>query len=92
MSLKLNQVDLIREVIEQIPSSEEAVLLIVTGMSDKYLDRLIKFVGAELETTPHIQFYAIWTRVIFKVHSVLFARDNSDSNDMTTVFLVHQLS
>ena len=70
MALKLNQVDLIREVIEQIPSDEAAVNLIVTsGLSDKYLERLIRFVGAELETTPHIQFYAIWTKVIFKVQN-----------------------
>ena len=39
MALKLNQVDLIREIIEQIPSADDAVLLIVTGMSEKYLGK-----------------------------------------------------
>ena len=60
------KVDLIREVIEQSSAKEEAVQLIVAGMSEKYLDRLIKFIGTELESTPHIQFYAIWTSIIFR--------------------------
>jgi len=78
MALKLNQVDLIREVIEQSSAKEEAVQLIVAGMSDKYLDRLIKFIGTELESTPHIQFYAIWTSIIFRSKALSIKKRSSE--------------
>merc|ERR1719510_915087 len=50
MALKLNQVNLTREVIEQTPVENDEVLLLAKRLPQKYVTRLLKFLGAELET------------------------------------------
>ena len=70
MALKLNQVDLIREIVEQIPPERGDIALLVSGTSDKYLDKLLKFIGGELERTAHVQFYAIWSSVVMKTRGL----------------------
>ncbi|KAK0095746.1 hypothetical protein PV326_007504 [Microctonus aethiopoides] len=66
MSLKLNENDLIRRVIENIPHND--VELTIINMPLIYIERLLKFIGVELEKTRHIHFYLIWVELIFTRH------------------------
>lgn len=40
------------------------VELTITGISDVYIERVLKFVASELENTRHIHFYLIWINAI----------------------------
>ncbi|KAF7997143.1 hypothetical protein HCN44_005420 [Aphidius gifuensis] len=63
MSIKLNEKDLIRYVIENIPHID--IELTVNSMSLVYIERLLKFIATEMEKTKHIHFYLIWIENIF---------------------------
>ncbi len=67
MALRLNENDLVREVMEQIPHSD--VDLLATDLPQKYVPTLLKFVGGELEHSRHLHFYAIWAYSIVTHHS-----------------------
>ncbi|XP_074096167.1 periodic tryptophan protein 2 homolog [Cotesia typhae] len=62
MALRLNEKDIIRFVVEAVPVDD--VELTVTSLSEVYIDRLLKFVGVELERTRHIHFYLIFAEII----------------------------
>ncbi|KAH0554693.1 periodic tryptophan protein 2 homolog isoform X1 [Cotesia glomerata] len=62
MALRLNEKDIIRFVVEAVPVDD--VELTVTSLPEVYIDRLLKFVGVELERTRHIHFYLIFAEII----------------------------
>ncbi|XP_014295048.1 periodic tryptophan protein 2 homolog [Microplitis demolitor] len=62
MALKLNEKDLIRQVVEAIPVSDAELTII--SLSQIYIERLLKFISVELEKTRHIHFYLIFTEII----------------------------
>ena len=72
MALRLNEIDLIREVIEQIPSSQ--VQLLTSRLSERFVYFLMKFLGQEMETSRHIGFYAKWCRCVMMHHSLWIRR------------------
>merc|ERR1712062_172100 len=61
-------------VIEQTPVDKDKVLLMANDLSQ----RLLRFVGTELETTPHIHFYSLWCHVLVKVHGLSLKRTSKD--------------
>ncbi|XP_063980144.1 periodic tryptophan protein 2 homolog isoform X2 [Diachasmimorpha longicaudata] len=74
MALRLNEKDLIRRVVENVPYGD--VELTVVSVSQVYIEKLLKFIAVELEGTRHIHFYLIWieiilTRVGHKINSPL---------------------
>ena len=44
----------------------------------RYVNRLLRFIGAELETTPHIHFYSLWCHVLIKAHGLSLKRTSKD--------------
>ena len=42
------------------------------------MNRLLRFIGSELETTPHIHFYSLWCHVLIKVHGLSLKRTSKD--------------
>ncbi|XP_012267817.2 periodic tryptophan protein 2 homolog [Athalia rosae] len=62
MALKLNEKLLIQEVIENIPYKDAD--LTITGLSDVYIEKVLKFIASELENTRHIHFYLLWIDAI----------------------------
>ncbi|XP_011298217.1 periodic tryptophan protein 2 homolog [Fopius arisanus] len=62
MALRLNEKDLIRNVIERIPC--EDVELTVATLSHLYIDKLLMFTAVEFERSRHIHFYLIWIEII----------------------------
>ena len=87
MALNLNLVPLIREVIEQVPM-DEVKLIVSRSLPDKYVIKLMRFVGSELETTPHVQFYSKWIYQIFQTHGVWIKRQCRDL--MPSLNLLHR--
>ncbi|KAK2581778.1 hypothetical protein KPH14_002256 [Odynerus spinipes] len=66
MALKLNENPLIRYVIEAIPYTN--IELIVQSLSDIYVEKILKFIAAELESTKHVHFYLLWIESILTSH------------------------
>jgi len=58
MSIKLNESDLIQEVMESIRPSD--VEITVRSLPEVYMERTLKFVASSLESTHHVEFYLIW--------------------------------
>lgn len=58
MALKLNESNLTREVIEQIPHKD--IDFVLEAMPESFIRRTIEFI-ASLLNTPHVEFYLKWT-------------------------------
>lgn len=60
MSIKLNETNLIKEVIESVPSNQ--IELCTLSFADVYIEKLLTFVANSLESSQHFQFYLLWTK------------------------------
>ena len=74
-AFKLNEKGLIREVFEQIPVSNISLLTKETPIL--FLQKILNFIGEELEETRHLDFYLKWAKSILLQHSS-FIKENSD--------------
>ncbi len=86
LALKLNERDLVRQSIEKIPHTE--VELACTDLPTKYVERLTLFVAEEVESTPHVHFYAIWARQLLLKHGSHLRQRSSQV--MPTLNLLHK--
>lgn len=66
MSIKLNEAKLIQEVIEKIPVKD--IELIVTNLSEKYIEKLLLILASALESSRHLEFYLHWAQIVLSVH------------------------
>ncbi|CAB0036783.1 unnamed protein product [Trichogramma brassicae] len=62
MSLKLNELKLIREVVENVPYND--ISLTVSNLHENYVERLMKFLANEMENTKHFEFYLLWVKAL----------------------------
>ena len=67
-SLRLNESALVSLVLEKTP--RESIDLVVESISDVYVDKLLIFVGSQLEKSAHLDFYLIWTQSLLFKHGV----------------------
>ena len=51
----------------QVPHTD--IDLLATDLPEKYVKRLLKFLGGELERSRHLHFYAIWCHSIVTRHA-----------------------
>ena len=77
MALKLNETNLTRRVIESIDNVTE-IDLIIQSIHDKYIDKVIRFLGNELQDTKHLQFYVIWAQKILEHHGVTIKKKSKE--------------
>lgn len=69
MALKLNDPQLIREVLECVPAQQQSA--VVRGLPFfAVAPALLDFLAAELEASAHVDFYAGWCRHVLFVHGV----------------------
>lgn len=66
MAFRLNEKPLLHTVFEGIP--HESVELVARGMPEKYLHKLLTFVGMHMETSPHIEFHLLWVTSVMTAH------------------------
>ncbi|XP_043502208.1 periodic tryptophan protein 2 homolog [Polistes fuscatus] len=66
MALKLNEKSLIRQILEAVPYKN--IKLVISSLADTYVEKVLKFITTELESTRHIHFYLLWIEVILTNH------------------------
>ena len=65
-ALRLNEDALIAMVLERTPRL--TVDLVVESLADDYVDKTLSFVAAQLEKSPHLEFYLTWSQHILYKH------------------------
>jgi periodic tryptophan protein 2 len=66
MAFRLNEADLTTRVFQAVPHKE--IPLVVEHFPTVYLGRLLKFVAAQTEETPHVEFCLLWTKALVDKH------------------------
>lgn len=66
MALKLKEHKLVVEAVESV--SVDEVMLIVSTISPRYLERFIAFLSDQLESSAHLEFYLVWVENLLMTH------------------------
>ncbi|KAF5295110.1 hypothetical protein FQA39_LY13261 [Lamprigera yunnana] len=66
MAMRINEVNLIQEVIEQIPYKD--VELIISNLSIQYVERLLHILANFLDNSRHLEYYLHWVESLFTLH------------------------
>ncbi|KAJ0117105.1 hypothetical protein J7T55_003522 [Diaporthe amygdali] len=66
MAFRLNEAGLIKRVFQAIPYQD--ISLVVEEMPVVYVPRLLRFVAAETEQSPHIEFCLLWIKALVDKH------------------------
>ncbi|KAF9881249.1 periodic tryptophan protein 2 [Colletotrichum karsti] len=66
MAFRLNEAGLIKRVFLSIPHSD--IPLVVEDLPIVYVPRLLRFVAAQTEETPHIEFCLLWVKALVDKH------------------------
>lgn len=66
MAFRLNEAGLIKRVFQAIPHQD--ISLVVEEMPVVYVPRLLRFVAAETEQSPHIEFCLLWIKAMVDKH------------------------
>ncbi|PSN57496.1 Periodic tryptophan protein 2 [Blattella germanica] len=88
MSIRLNEQDLIQEVIENIKPTD--VEIIVRSLPEEYMERTLKFVASALETTQHIEFYLIWIQHLLTIHGPKLQEHSKRSQVIPTMLALQK--
>ncbi|XP_075530647.1 periodic tryptophan protein 2 homolog [Dermacentor variabilis] len=83
-AFRLNEDELTTEVIEGIPVVQ--IDLVCRSLPQVYVEKLLNFVGAKLESTTHVHFYVTWIVTLLKGHGeVLKERSRNIMATLRTV-------
>ncbi|KAJ8942237.1 hypothetical protein NQ318_003084 [Aromia moschata] len=66
MSIKLNEANLIQEVIESVPLRD--IELIISNLGEQYVQRLLIIIASCLDSSRHLEFYLCWIQHILTLH------------------------
>ncbi|KAM9020898.1 periodic tryptophan protein 2 homolog isoform 2-T2 [Ara ararauna] len=66
MAFKLNEKQLIQEVIEAVPSGE--VDVVCSSLPDLYVEKVLEFLASAFEISCHLEFYLIWAHKLLMLH------------------------
>ncbi|GAA5956206.1 hypothetical protein JCM8115_001650 [Rhodotorula mucilaginosa] len=66
MALRLNERPLLQTVYESIPPS--AIALLARQLPVTYLEPVLRFLGVQLEKSPHVEFHLVWISSLFAAH------------------------
>lgn len=82
MALKLNEVNLLQEIVEQIPHNQ--IELVLDSLPDAFVKRTAEFI-VKMLNTPHIEFYLKWTCALLRKFG-----QKSDLIDSQVLINLHQ--
>lgn len=83
-AFRLNEEELTTEIIEGIPVGQ--IELVCRSLPQVYVEKLLNFVGAKLESTTHVHFYVTWVVTLLKGHGeVLKERSRNIMATLRTV-------
>ncbi|XP_030758339.1 periodic tryptophan protein 2 homolog [Sitophilus oryzae] len=66
MAIKINEANIIQEVIESIPIKD--VELLISNLQKKYISKLLVIISSGLDSSRHLEFYLYWAQHILTVH------------------------
>ncbi|CAK7272278.1 U3 snoRNP protein [Sporothrix epigloea] len=66
MAFRLNEMSLIQQVFLEVPHQE--IQLVVEDVPTVYVARLLRFVAAQAEQSPHIEFCLLWIKALVDRH------------------------
>lgn len=66
MAFRLNEAGLIKKVFQAIPPTD--ISLVVGELPTVYVSRLLRFVAAQTEESPHIEFCLLWIKALVDKH------------------------
>ncbi|EON69372.1 periodic tryptophan protein 2 [Coniosporium apollinis CBS 100218] len=69
MAFRLNSTPLIRRVYEGVPVAD--IALVSRGVPVVYLARLLRFVAAQADESPHLEFNLLWIEALLSCHGRL---------------------
>ncbi|PHH63470.1 hypothetical protein CDD81_5849 [Ophiocordyceps australis] len=75
MAFRLNEAGLIKRVFQGVPPAD--ILLVVADVPAVYLSRLLRFVAAQTEESPHIEFCLLWIRALLDQHGAWLAANKA---------------
>ncbi|CAJ0641939.1 2030_t:CDS:2 [Entrophospora sp. SA101] len=87
MAFRLNELYIIHQVYESVPP--DSIEFIVKDLSEKYIDKLIKFIATHMEESPHIEFHLRWVTKILTIHGKYLRQH---SNEYSSVLRLLQKS
>jgi len=79
---KLNEKNLLIETLESIPIAE--IGFVCKSLSPKYVERIIGFLGSQLEATRHLEYYLMWIETMLTSHGSVLK-----SNSMSLMAVFH---
>lgn len=71
MAFRLNEAGLITRVFQAVPPPD--VALVVTDLPVVYVPRLLRFVAAQAEQSPHMEFCLLWVKALVDKHGTWLA-------------------
>lgn len=66
MAFRLSEASLVKTVFQAVPHRE--IPLVVAGVPGVYVARLLRFVAAQTESSPHVEFCLLWIKAIVDKH------------------------
>ncbi|KAH7357806.1 WD40-repeat-containing domain protein [Plectosphaerella cucumerina] len=75
MSFRLNEAGLIKRVFLAIPYTD--IPLVVQDLPIVYVPRLVRFVAAQTEETPHIEFCLLWIKALVDKHGAWLTQNRA---------------
>ena len=66
MAFRLNEAGLLQRVFQAVPYAD--IPLVVAGLPAVYVPRLLRFVAAQTELSPHMEFCLLWIRALVDAH------------------------
>lgn len=75
MAFRLNEAGLIKRVFQAVPHRD--IGLVVEEMPVVYVPRLLRFVAAQTEQSPHIEFCLLWIKALVDKHGAWLAANRA---------------
>ncbi|RBQ98222.1 hypothetical protein VDGD_01473 [Verticillium dahliae] len=75
MAFRLNEANLLKRVFLGVPHAD--IALVVGGLPIVYVPRLVRFVAAQTEETPHMEFCLLWIKALVDEHGAWLTQNRA---------------
>ncbi|ODA78384.1 hypothetical protein RJ55_05765 [Drechmeria coniospora] len=78
MAFRLNDAGLVKRVFQAVPPAD--IPLVVADLPTVYVSRLLRFVAAQTEESPHIEFCLVWIKALVDKHGAWLTANRGKVN------------
>lgn len=75
MAFRLNEASLVKQVFLSVPHTD--IALVVRDVPAVYVARLLRFVAAQTEASPHVEFCLLWIKALVDKHGAWLAANRA---------------